>query len=171
VLNIARIYRSKIEDGFVDVVILQETDSFVSCIALTDGCQHDGWHAFRKEDITNIKRNCKALSYVEKALELNTFDISNPIDRLDSFEDVIKVAQEYPLICFERGYKYPDEVAIGMIESVSETSYQLKYLGVDAKFDNETEIIKKKHITSVSFGSLYLNTLAQVLGSYGEGLS
>ncbi|MDR7377795.1 hypothetical protein J2X19_002474 [Rhodoferax ferrireducens] len=147
--------------------LVAESDCFVVLHRVGDRFDLDGYCAFRRIDIVSIAESFEKQDLIQRALRLNGQDPMIP-KRIDctSTRSLMESAQEeFGVLVIEREKVQPDEVQVGTIRMTSEDTYVLRWLSVNAEWENDDRPFRYKDITKLEFGAGYEQTLLAVARS------
>lgn len=147
--------------------LVAESESLVVLHRVSDRFDLDGYCAFRREDIASIAESFERRDLIQRALRLNRQSPTAP-KRIDctSVRSLMESAQaEFGVLVIEREKVQSDEVQVGTIRMTSEDTYVLRWLSVNAEWDNDDRPFRYRDVTKLEFGAGYEQTLLAVARS------
>ena len=166
--EIVTIFRDSIDpevtsEGFV-VAMSKE---LVLIHRLDDSVRLDGYEVLRASDISDISTDFRRKRFLEAACRLKGSIASCPEGiSLDGMSALLRTAQaSFPLLVIERELATPGECEIGRVRLVTERTYTLDLVTIEARWREPSEHHEVAEITRVGFGAEYESTLDLVLTS------
>lgn len=165
--QIVRLFRSGIEDGWVDGFVAAANTDFVVLEVIDNGIRLDGFNCFRCSDISEAQIPAPYSDFIIKALAARRaesskwcfVDISTLANLLES------AGRIYPLLTIH--LEEDDAVCyIGKFVSVGEKNVELIEISPDAVWDELPTRHALNEITRVDFGGSYEEALHLVASAH-----
>jgi hypothetical protein len=150
--------------------VVAESEALLAIHRVSDRYDLDGYCVFRKMDITATLEDFERADLIIRALRLkNQSPISPASIELDTMRSLMRSAQaEYGVLVIHRQHLNPDEIEVGTIRMTSESTFVLRWLDADAKWNNDDRAFHYEDVTHVEFGGEYETTLCAVSRDRGE---
>ena len=141
-----------------------ESEQLLVVHAVSDRYDLDGYHAFRRLDITSLDDTFERRDLIERALRLKQLRPERPPtpSAIDMRTLLEAVQAEYGLVTIYREAIHPDECEIGRIRISSDETYVLHWLDTEARWSVDDRPFRFRDVTRVDFGGEYERTLLAV---------
>jgi hypothetical protein len=147
--------------------LVAESKSLVVLHRVSDRFDLDGYCAFRRDDIVSIAESFEKRDLIQRALRLNRQDpmVPEQIDTESMRSLMQSVQATFGVLVVEQEQTQPDEVQVGTIRMASEDTYVLRWLSVNAEWENDDRPFRYRDVTKLEFGAGYEQTLLAVARS------
>jgi hypothetical protein len=148
--------------------LVVESDHLVVLHRVSDRFDLDGYCAFRREDIRAIHVSFEKVELLRRALRIKDLQPITPMG-LDatSMRSLMETAQAaFGLVVVARERIHLDEVEVGTIRMTSDDTYVLRFMNVNAEWENDDRPFRYRDVTRLEFGGEYEQTLLAVAQSY-----
>ena len=144
--------------------IVGESRDLVAIHQVNDCYSLDGYRVFRRKDITELADSFRRRDLIQQALQIKRQLPIAPRDvDLMSMRSLMQTAQvAYGVLVISREEVEPDEVEVGVIRMNSNDTYVLRWLSIDAEWDNDERPFRFSDVTMLEFAGEYEQTLLQV---------
>lgn len=144
--------------------IVAESEDLLAIHQVSDRYSLDGYRVFRRRDVTSIEHAVERSDLIRRALRLKEQSPTALVDfDFSSMRAAMRSAQAaYGVLVISREELNPEEVEVGTIRMNSDDTYVLRWLSVDAQWDNDDRPFRYGDVTMVEFGTEYEQTLLRV---------
>ncbi|MES2887510.1 MAG: hypothetical protein V4739_05800 [Pseudomonadota bacterium] len=149
--------------------VVAESPALVVLHRVSDRYDLDGYCAFPRDDIVSMSTTFERQDLIQRALVWKRQGPRlPPALNTDSLRELMASAQSaFGVLVIEREKVHPDEVEVGTVRIASEDMYILRWLTVDAEWENDDRPFRYRDVTKLEFGTEYEQTLLAVARSRG----
>lgn len=150
--------------------VVAESASVVLLHRVSDRYDLDGYCAFARDDIASMSTSFERQDLIERALVWKRQAPRLPpgLDTSDMRELMASAQAAFGVLVIEREKVQPDEVEVGTVRMTSGDMYVLRWLTVDAEWENDDRPFRYRDVTKLEFGTEYEQTLLAVARSRGH---
>jgi hypothetical protein len=150
--------------------VVAESETLLAIHRVSDRYDLDGYCVFRKKEITATVEYFARADFITRALRLKNQSPTSPaFIELETMRSLMQSAQAaYGVLVINQQHLTPDEVEVGTIRMASESTFVLRLLDTDAKWDNDSRTFRFEDVTHVEFGGEYETTLLSVARGRSE---
>lgn len=151
--------------------VVGKNESLVVLHRISDRYDLDGYIALRRQDITSIEESFERCDFLRRVTRLKQLSPSQPLEvDFSSMRALMPSAQaEYGVLVIHREELNDDEVEVGSVRMTSEETYVLRWLSVNAEWENDDRPFRYRDVSMVEFGAEYEQTLLRVAADRENG--
>lgn len=171
-LPLVELVRERFDDAPWRGFIVGESEELVLIHQVSDRYSLDGYRAFRRADVSSLEQSFARADLIHRALKIKQQSPAVPTPPVDlsSMRALMQSAQEaHGVLVISREDLRSDEVEVGAIRMNTSDTYVLRWLSVDAEWDNDDRPFRYRDVTMLEFGGEYEQTLLRVALAREEG--
>jgi hypothetical protein len=162
--RLVRIERERLDEWHLYGFVVSTSPHLLILHQLSDRYDLDGYRCVRRVDISALDEEFERRDLIERALRLK--GLSPQSARVAARENMREmmhdVQREYGLLTIHREDVHPDECEIGEIRMSFESTYVLKWLDPDARWETDDRAFRYSDVTRLDFDGEYERTLLMV---------
>ncbi len=147
--------------------LVAESQALVVLYNISERFDLDGYCALPRGAIASIDDDFEKRELLQRALRLNKQSPASPgqIDCTSMSSLMESVQSSFGVLVVEQEEVLPGEVQVGTIRLASKDTFVLRWLSVNAEWENDDRPYRYRDVTRLEFGAAYGQTLLAVAQS------